>query len=206
MEKQKKIKVAVTGSIGSGKSTFCRLLEEKGYTVVNVDELSKALLITDKSIREKIIKAFGEKSYVGKNPDKKYLAEKVFSNPASVLKINSIVHPAVKKELTTQMEKLFSSRKIVFAEAALIYEADMEQMFDYIVLITAGDQVRMKRKMAADNYSEQQFKLRNLNQIPDEEKKKRADFIFENNGSVKDLEQRVDLTVKILEGLLNSND
>ncbi len=89
----------------------------------------------------------------------------------------------------------------MFAEAALIYEAEMEKYFDYVVLITAEDKLRLKRKVLFDNFTEEQFLRRDENQIPDTEKKKQADFVFENNGSLDELNEKSDLLLKILNGL-----
>jgi len=89
----------------------------------------------------------------------------------------------------------------VFAEAALIYEAEMDKFFDYVVLITAEEKLRLKRKIEFDNFSEEQFVKRDENQIPDIEKKKQADFVFENNGSFEDLKLKAELLLKILNGL-----
>ena len=201
MEKNKQIRIGITGSIGSGKSVFCSILEEKGFPVINVDELSKQLLLTDEKIKERIIKAFGKEAYSGEAVNKKYLAGKVFSDPINVQLINSIVHPAVIREVGEKMKTILNEHDIVFAEAALIFEAEMEELFDYIVLVTARTEVRMKRKMESNGYTEKEFLNRDSNQIPDEEKKKRADFIFDNNGSTGQLKIITELLIKILEGL-----
>ncbi len=205
MEKQKKIKIAVTGGIGSGKSLFCSYLNKLGIPVINVDEVSKEILDTDENIRKSIIAAFGTESYKGNTANRKYLAEKVFSDPQNVVKINSIIHPAVIKKVNVLLDAELKSGSIAAAEAALIYEADMEKHFDYIALVTSDIKVRMKRKMENDNYTEEQFNKRNENQIPDEEKKKQADFIFENNDTVEELKNKAFLLVNILKGLLKQN-
>ena len=201
MVTKKKIKVGLTGSIGSGKSAFGNILEEKGYPVIKVDELSKQILVSDKKIKDLIIKEFGNQAYNGNEVNKKYLADKIFSEPSNVAKINSIVHPVVIKEVADKIEELLKTNDIVFAEAALIYEADMEELFDYVVLVTADDKTRMRRKIERDGYTEEQFIKRDENQISDEGKKKRADFIFENNGSLKELKNKTDLLISILKGI-----
>ena len=205
MEKRRKIKIAVTGGIGSGKSIFCKFLSELNIPVINVDNVSKDLLENDKEIREKIIKEFGTQSYNGQKADKKYLAEKVFIKQENVLKINSIIHPKVIKKVNILADEILKENDIAAAEAALIYEADMEKYFDYVVLVTADEEVRMKRKIKLENYSEEQFKKRNENQIPDSEKSKRADFIFENNNGLAELKGKTFLLKNILTGLTTGN-
>ncbi len=201
MKKNKQIRIGITGSIGSGKSVFCSMLKEKGFTVIEIDELSKQLLVTDSKIKERIIKAFGSEAYSGNDVNRKYLADKVFSDETKIRLINSIVHPVVIKEVAKKMDEILRKHEVVFAEAALIYEAEMENLFDYIVLVTAGTDIRKKRKIRSENYTEKEFLNRDENQIPDVEKKKRADFIFENNGDLNELKIKTELLVNILEGL-----
>lgn len=192
----RKLKIAITGSIGSGKSTFSEMLEEKGFTVLKADDISKKILSTDPEVRKIVIEEFGTGSYLDGEVNKKYLAEKVFSNPENVLIINSILHPPVIKKIDEMMIEELKKNDKVFVEAALIYEAYMEGMFDYVVLITAGRELRSDRK--SQDLSSQDFEKRDANQIPDEEKKKRADFIFENNGSIEELKSKAGLLLSLL--------
>jgi len=201
---KKKLKVAVTGSIGSGKSTFCDFIAEKGYPVIKADDISKQILAEDKNVKEKVIKKFGDESFINNQINKKFLAEKIFSNPANVVIINSILHPLVKKKVQQLMQEQLRNNDIVFTEAALIYEAEMEDMFEYVILITAGSSVREKRIIANGKLTRDEFKKRNENQIKDEEKKKRADFVFENDGSVEELKQKADFLITVLIGLGSS--
>jgi dephospho-CoA kinase len=197
----KKIKVGITGSIGSGKSTFAGFIAQAGYKVINADLLAKEILSADEKIKKKIISAFGDEAYVDNKLNKKYLAEKVFSNPQNVVKINSIVHPEVKKQIDFLIKEELSKNNFVFVEAALIYEADMEKMFDYVVLITADENIRLKRAAGSKSFDEDDFKKRNENQIKDEEKSKRADFVFVNNSSEEHLKQKAELLLMLLKNL-----
>jgi dephospho-CoA kinase len=201
---KKKFKIAITGGIGSGKSTFCNFLAGKGYPIIKADDISKQILAGDKNVRKKVIEEFGEESFINDQINKKFLADKIFSNPANVVKINSILHPEVKKKVKELMQAQLTNNDIAFTEAALIYEAEMEDMFDYVVLITAKDDIRMKRITANGRLTEAQFRKRDENQIRDGEKKKRADFIFENNGNINNLKQKTELLIAILTGLASS--
>jgi dephospho-CoA kinase len=196
--KTRTIKIGITGGIGSGKSEFCKYLKSKKFIVINADNLSKALLANDKNIKDQIIETFGTESYKNNKPDKKYLAEIVFSEPENVYKINSILHPVVIEEITKLIENHSVKEKIIFVEAALIYEAEMEDLFDYVVLITAEKKIRMQRKAKNDNMSEEEFLKRNENQVPDSEKKKAADFVFENNSSIDELQKKADILLLML--------
>jgi len=200
-----KLKIGITGSIGSGKSTFCNFISEKGYPVIKADDLSKDILKDDKEVKQKVVKEFGKESFFNNEINKKFLAEKIFSDPENVVKINFILHPKVIKKIEELTGDYFKEHNIVFTEAALIYEADMESLFDYVVLITSDYEIRKMRAINEGKLSEEDFNKRNENQIKDEEKKKRADFVFENNGSKDELKQKVDLFITILMGLNSSS-
>lgn len=191
------MKIAITGNIGSGKSVFSSFAEKRGFSVLKADDISKQILSNDTEVRKEIIKAFGEQSFKNNKPDVKYLAEKVFSDPAKLNKIESILHPRVIKSINDTIDLIEDEKKIVFVEAALIYEANMEKMFDYVVLITSNRELRLKRKLK-NGISEEDFVKRESNQIAEEEKRKRADFAFVNDGSVDDLKSKFDLLLLTL--------
>jgi dephospho-CoA kinase len=193
----KKIKVAITGGIGSGKSVFSDALREKGFPVILADDIAKEILQNDPLVKELIIKEFGKEAFPNNNLDRKYLAEKVFPDPGKVIIMNSIVHPPTIQKLNSLMKSELLKQNIVFVEAALIYESELEDLFDFIVLITADEETRMKRKIA-QGMSESDFMMRLQNQIKDEEKAKIADFVFINTGEKKDLCKKVDLLINLI--------
>lgn len=186
------MKIAITGNIGSGKSVFSSFAEKHGFVVLKADDISKEILSNDPEVRKKIIKEFGEQSFKNNKPDVKYLAKEVFSDPVKLNKIESILHPRVIKSVNDTIKNLEKDKKVVFVEAALIYEADMEKMFDYVVLITSDRNNRLHRKLNS-GISEEDFIKRESNQIPEEEKRKRADFIFSNDESIEELQSKFNL-------------
>jgi len=202
MAKVNKIKVAITGNIGSGKSTFAKFITELGYPVILADDISKEILANDPDVRSEIIKNFGAQSFLGKKVNKKFLADTVFSNSKKLKKINSILHPRVRKLIENLSEEYFKLKDIVFVEAALIFESKIEKMYKYVVLITAEKDLRMKRTAKSKKLSEKEFVKRDNNQLNDDAKKNKADFIFSNNGSKNDLKQKAVLLIKLLEATL----
>ena len=102
---KKKLKIAITGSIGSGKSTFSGIIRDKGFTVLNADDISKEILAENEEVRKKVIAAFGPDSFKGKEINKKYLSEKVFTDQENVHKINSILHPLVIEKVDDLMKR-----------------------------------------------------------------------------------------------------
>jgi dephospho-CoA kinase len=197
--KTKKIKVAVTGNIGSGKSTFIKFLSDKGFPVIQADEVSKEILANDPSVREQIIKEFGLSVYDGNGINKTYLSDQIFSNPKKLKRINSILHPLVRKKMESISKDYFLKNNIVFVEVALVYESKIENMFAYVVLIFTDKDIRTKRSVQNNKITESDFYKRNKNQIDDNKKIKKADFVFYNNSTENELKLKADLLIKLLE-------
>ncbi len=193
----KKISVGITGSIGSGKSEFTKIAEQSGFPVLRADDISKEILDNNPDVRKQVIKKFGKESFLNDKPNKKYLAEIVFSNPVKLRELERILHPLVIQQIENKKKEFFKNHNIIFIESALIYEADLEELFDFVVLITADREIRLRRKLS-QGMTEEDFLKREMNQIPDEEKRKRADFIFLNNGSVDELKAKFHLLLTIL--------
>lgn len=193
----KKLTIGITGSIGSGKSEFTKIAEISGFPVLRADDISNEFLANNPEVKKQVIKKFGKESYHNNIPNKKYLAEIVFNNPAKLRELERILHPLVIKEIEKKKREIFRKYNILFVESALIYEADLESLFDFIVLITADREVRLKRKLS-QRITEEDFIKREMNQIPDDEKRKRADFIFQNNTTIKELHSKFNLLLTLL--------
>lgn len=200
----KKLKIAITGNIGSGKSSFCKYLTAMNYNVIKADEIAKDLMENDQKIKAQLVKFFGESTYINGKLNTEYLAERIFSTPENLNKINRLVHPAVIKKVNLLMNSTLKYSDIVFHEAALIYEAEMEHLFDMVILITADYDKRLSRKIVGDKYSEEEFAKRDSSQIPEEEKIKCADFVFSNNGTFDDLKNKAELLIKILKAMISN--
>jgi dephospho-CoA kinase len=201
----RKFKIAVTGGIGAGKSEFCSYLKEKGYPVIYADVIARDIITNNKEVIPKIKAAFGEKAYLNNEPDIKYLSDAVFSNPEKVRKINSIIHPFVIDAQNRVMDNLLKENDFVFLEAALIYEAEVEDEFNYIVLITSENENKIQRILKQRGLSETEITKRINNQIPDKLKKEWADFIFENNGSLAELKTKAEWFLTLLKSMRGTN-
>lgn len=201
--KSTNLKVALTGNIGSGKSTFTNFVRDFAYPVISTDDISKEILANDSNVKEKIIKFFGARSFQGTEINKKYLADEVFSDTKKLKKINSILHPFVLIKLNKIIHEQLKSSKLVFVESALIYETKIEKMFDFIVLIVADEDIRMKRYISNKKSSKDDFIKREKNQRSQEVKKQKADFVFSNNGSTDELKSKAALLIKVLEGFIS---
>ena len=198
-----KLLIAITGGIGSGKTTFANFLAEQGHPVIFADDISKELLANDPDVKNEIVSEFGAKAYQGKKINKKLLADNIFSNPSKLKKINSILHHRVRKRIEFISKEYFETKDFVFVEAAIIYESKIEKMYDFVVLIVADEKLRMKRVSKSEKISEKDFINRSQNQLSDEVKKKKADFIFINNGTKAELKDKAILLSTLLKATNN---
>lgn len=175
------IKLAVTGGIGSGKSYISHLLEDMHIPVYNADNEAKRLTFSDAGIRGELIALLGEEVYKDGLLNKPLLASYLFSDPAHVLQINSIIHPRVRKDFTVWVERQ-EKCEIVGMESAILYEAGFQDTVDAVIMVYAPVELRIQRAMYRDGASEEQVRARIAAQMDDEEKRRRADFTVVNDG------------------------
>jgi len=183
-------KIAVTGGIGSGKTLFCRFLSELGETVLFADTIAKRIMAEDSAVRHKIEILLGEESYLNGKPNNPYIAAKVFSDPELLAGLNAIVHPAVGAESRILMDRILQEKPRVFYEAALIFEANLQKLFDKVVLITAPDHLRISRAMERDNISREKVEERMRNQMNEITKSKLADLVIVNDSDEHSLRRK----------------
>ena len=116
-------KIGVTGGIGSGKSTVCELLRDRGVAVYDSDSRAKQLMAESEALREQLIAAFGAECYNAEGLDRAFLASKVFGNEEALQQLNSIVHPAVRADFQAWAEQ---QSPYVVLESAILFEAGFE--------------------------------------------------------------------------------
>jgi dephospho-CoA kinase len=203
--------VAVTGGIASGKSEVARLLKEKKYPVISTDWLAKNLMESDLALKAKLISEFGKNIYTDDGKlNSKILSGIVFSgeNKSEKLqKLNSLVHPTVIDKMVLEIEnQIGQGNKLVFVESALIFESGLDDGFDYIIVVTADTETRIKRAMNRSELSREEVVARMNEQISQEEKIKFSDFEIQNNKSIKDLESSLMFLLPIIEMLPPKNN
>jgi dephospho-CoA kinase len=203
---RRKIKIAVTGGIGSGKSEVCRIISDAGYDVIHADDIAKDILKSDAEVRDKVIALFGDQAYLVDDINRDYLSSVVFNDPENVAKINGVIHPVTLLEINKQIDKVFKSKDIVFVESALIFEAGREDNYDYILLVLTDEAKRIERILAKGKLSPVEITGRMKNQLPDEVKSKNADFIVQNNDGLDELAEKIKFYINLFETLAEQNN
>ena len=170
--------VGLTGGIGSGKSTIAKAFAALGIAVFNSDEQAKALIATDVQVKERIIAAFGEEAYQNGEYNRAYIAQIVFNNSEKLAILNGIVHPALAKYFKQWAKKQMSP--YVLKEAAILFESGSYKDCDYIITVTAPEEVRIARVMARDHCTEAQVRARMAQQWSDAQRIALSNAVIEN--------------------------
>ena len=176
------LKIGVTGGIGSGKTTICRIFEIIGIPIFYADIEAKKIMSANKEIISDIKKEIGSNAYLKNgNINRLYLKTILFSNPEVRQKLNTIVHPKV----ITLFNKWANDQKApyIIKEAALIFESGSYKELDKIIVVTAPEKLRIRRIVERDGVTENQVKSIIKTQISEKEKISRSDYVIHNDSS-----------------------
>ncbi len=177
-----KMKIGVTGIIGSGKSTVVKYLESLGYSCFDCDKYAH-MLLTNQAVIAEVSKHFDclEDGQI----NRKLLGAIVFNDQAKLAVLNSILHPLI-------IEKIKSLDEPVFVDIPLLYEAKMEEYFDVVIAVLAPNDVLIERLSKRNNLSKSEAISRISLQIDQEVKKNRANYVIINNDTISSLYKKVD--------------
>jgi len=174
------IKVGITGGIGSGKSTVCRIFKLLGAPVFEADKEAKDLLLSDSAIKEQLINLYGNDIYVSNGAiDRKKLAAIIFNNKIELERVNNIVHPAVRSKYSEWSQK--QDYEYTIHEAAILFESGFYKMMDFSILVSAPKNIRIERILNRDNASVKQIEERMANQWEDDLKRELASVELVND-------------------------
>ena len=171
--------IGITGGIGSGKSTVCRVFGVLGIPVFEADREGKVLLNTDPELRKAVIDRFGKEIYQNGALDRNALASIVFSDTEALKALNAMVHPAVRKAFANWATK--QQAPYVIMEAALLAETGGHENVDEVILVSAPEDLRIKRTMARDGVGEEAVLARIQNQATEDQRKAIADHVIQND-------------------------
>ena len=175
------LKIGITGGIGSGKTTVCKIFEVLGIPVFYADQVAKEIMITDKKLKRAVQNTFGEQSYTNEGVlNNKYLASIVFNDKKKLDVLNGIVHPAVFNAFDSWVLNQDGAPYIV-KEAALLFESESYKTCDYCILIKAPIDLKIQRVMQRNPISVEEIKARMNRQFTDEKKEKMSDFVLIND-------------------------
>ena len=176
------LKIGITGGIGSGKTTVCKVFETLGIPVFYADAVAKQIMVSDEILVKGVIDTFGAESYASdRSLNNKHIAGIVFNNAAELAKLNGLVHPAVFRAFDNWVQQVPAATPYILKEAALLFESGSYKMCDRNILVIAPTEARLQRVMERDGATAEQVKARMDKQLPDEAKIELADHLIHNN-------------------------
>lgn len=193
--------VGVTGGIGSGKSQVCRYFADSGATTISADLIARNLLDTHSPLKQKVRKAFGDASYRPDGTlDRKQMAKLIFQDPTRRETLEGLVHPETLIAIANEIGRIRRDAPVpvIAVEAALIFEARAEEMFDYVIVVDAPEEERVARIIERDTVSRMDVLERMGAQMSVEEKLRKADFVIKNSTGLAALEQNTKFLYTLL--------
>ena len=185
------LKVALTGGIGSGKSTVAEYLEELGAYVIDSDQLARDVIERGTPGYEAVLAAFGDEILTDGDVDRAKLAAIVFKDPTSRLKLEGIIHPLV-RDAAERMVRNLPAESIVINQIPLLVETGGAKRFDYVVAVSADEEVRRAR-LIDRGMKDYEITKRLAAQVNDAEREKVAHYVVTNNGTLDDLSRSVEV-------------
>lgn len=190
------ITVALTGGIASGKSTVCRLLEEKGARILDSDQLAREVVLKETPAWREIVDHFGH-DVLGPDGEinRQRLADIVFNDPEQRAFLNRITHSRIFQLMADRLHDLEvepTGEKVVILDIPLLIETKVGGIFDYIIVVDADPEVQVERLVMDRSTSAEEAWSRIRSQAPRAERLEFADFVIQNEGSLEDLRLEVD--------------
>lgn len=193
------IRVGLTGGIGSGKSTVCRLFEELGVRCYDSDSRAKWLMQNDPDLRAELIEIFGEQVYNDNGElDRARLAAEVFGNSERLAALNGAVHPAVGRDWERWCEeRRDEGARYTILESAILFDCGFDKKVDQVITVSAPEQTRIERAAMRDNAPTDVIRNRIKAQMSDKERERRAHHTIVNI-DITTLREQVEKIHKIL--------
>lgn len=189
-------KFGITGGIGSGKTYISHLLEEKGFRIFNCDEVARRLMLENKALQRELSTLIGNSVLKADGQlDKQLIGRFLFASSKHVQAVNALVHPHVRQAfqmwavgeeqaLNERSENVDTlSRQWLGMECSILFESGFDELVDFTISVYAPEEIRLRRVEQRDGLTVQQVKERISRQLPEEEKLKRSDFVFFNDGA-----------------------
>ncbi len=175
--------------MGSGKSTACKIFQKLGCEIFDADVEAKKILFSNPKVKEQLITNFGESIICDNEIDKTVLSQLVFESQKNQQILNHIIHPLVTEEFLSRKQRI--NKQLYIMDAALLFEAKLQQYFHKTILIYTDKNIRIQRALKRGNLSKKQILDRMNLQMDEDDKKELADIIITNNKTEKELINKI---------------
>lgn len=196
---KKIIKIGITGGTGSGKTSVCKHLKDKGFQVIDSDAIARKILDKDSNAYNTVVSHFG-KFILKSNGEinRKVLGSIVFDSPEDLNFLQSVVTKKTVENIRSILETIVPEKNLIFLDAPILFEVGLDKYMDMVWMVLSPRDQRIKRLAMRDGISDNEIEKRMSAQMPEEMKQKLSDIIILNDGTLDDLYLKVD---KLLEDL-----
>lgn len=191
--------IGLTGGIGAGKSTVSDYLRNKGYVILDADQIAHEITEKGSPVLKKIAETFGAEMIMDDgNLDRKKLASVVFSNQEKKEQLEEITTKRVVEIIGERLDELrqHGNYDIIFVDAPLLFESGADKLTELVWMVTADDEVRIARVMERDHASREEIVRRIANQMDNHEKIRRAQEVIDNSQGKEELYQQIEELLK----------
>ena len=177
--------IGLTGSIASGKSTIADMIRNMGLPIVDADLVARQVVEVGSPTLAEIVEEFGQDILLSTGEmDRAKVGAIIFNDEQKRLKLNSIIHPAIRVEMIRQRDAYVGEGKHVVMDIPLLFESKLQHLVDKILVVTVSPDVQLQRLMTRNNLSKEEAEARIASQLPLKEKEEGADAIIYNNGTI----------------------
>lgn len=187
------LKIGLTGSIGTGKSTVSKLLRERGIAVIDADLLAREIVKKGQECLNDLKNVFGNQILtLDGELDRKKLGQIVFSDDSKLELLNSVTHPHIRRRIKAQMNELESkNNKVIVLDIPLLFEAKMEDLVDIVLVVFAKEEIQIKRITERDNCTQEEAMRIIKAQISQQDKISKSDYTIDNSGTIEELKEKL---------------
>ena len=175
--------MGLTGGIGSGKTTVCKVFRSLGIHVYDADSQAKQLMNFDPLVKSQLMATFGEDVFQGDQLNRTMLAKLVFNDEQKLAALNAIVHPAVGRDFESWLNG-YRAEKYIIKEATIMFESGSHKSCDVIIGVVADNETRIERVMSRGGQTREEVISRMNNQMDQDELQARVDYVIDNNGQM----------------------
>ncbi|MBE1554419.1 dephospho-CoA kinase [Sporosarcina limicola] len=185
--------IGLTGSIASGKSTVSAILQKRGFPIVDADEIARLVVEPGSVVLADIALHFGEDVLTKSGSlNREVLGARIFGNEEERMKLNRIIHPAIRKEMSRQKEQwIMDGANTVIMDIPLLFESKLQSFVDKIIVVSVTPDIQKERLMKRNRLSEEEADARISSQLPIQEKERLADAVLRNNGTIEETQQQL---------------
>ncbi len=191
------LKIAITGTMGAGKTTVIQYLESIGYPVLISDEIVNRLYQEDSGFKQDLVDAFSARILDdAAGIDKRMVAALVFADDQALQHLEELIFPRVKQTIISYLQR--SSDELVFVEVPLLLESGFDELFDIVLVVDAPLEIRLERLLKYRGIAKEEALRRMARQFSSSQKREKADYIIDNSGNYQEVHQQIDLLIRTL--------